>query len=698
MTKQQNLKTSLFSILRKKHQKLRRRTQRFLSAHGASDYTILILLSIVLGAGAGLTAVGFHHLVDFISEFSLHRAHHSHFAWLIILVPAAGMFLQWLMIKLAPDESERRGVIEIIKSVSLKNGVIPFKTTLFHFLAPAICIGTGNTVGPEAPVAQTGAGVVSASAKLLGLRKDRVRIFTAAGAGAAIAGVFNTPLAGVFFCIEVVLLNEIRASALSVFLLMSVSASAVSRIFLGNAPRFLVENLHIGPLNNLVFYLVLGIGSGLLSLLFIRSNEYVGKLYKKLYQKFPKLGGMLIAGLLMGIAGFFVPDVLGVGYSTINSMLAGDVLPWTALLLFVLKFVLVIVILSSGAFGGIFAPSLFLGAGWGYFLAFALNQVIPVQVDPTTFCLVGMGAMLAGINSVPITAIMILFEMTNDYHFILPLMMGVVGSHVISHLFLNGSIYQRKLERAGYQKSSDIESGILRSTLVNSVMRTDFLLLPNDTPISELVRRFLDNKHDTVFLHDANHRVCSVISSRELQHLVTDYINLRDVLVAQDIAEPFTSTVSADVPLDTAIRLFSRHRVDELPVVDPKNDDRVIGTLHYYDVINVMNKGMVQQSIKTNLAMDFKNLEKEDVYEVVPGFSLAQVTAPEKFINKNLGDLRLRNIHDIDVLMVERSAGLDGQPGERVFVHKDFIFNRGDKLVIYGRTLDVMNFKMTLES
>ncbi len=697
MTKKAVTHPSAFGLLRKKYQKLRLRAGRYLAAHGASDYSILIFLSIGLGALAGLAAVGFHHLVDLISDFSLHNARHSQMAWLIVFVPIIGMLLQWVMITLAPEESKRRGVIEIIKSVSLKNGVMPFKSTLFHFLAPAICIGTGNTVGPEAPVAQAGAGIVSASARLLGLRKDRVRIFTAAGAGAAIAGVFNTPLAGVFFCIEVVLLNEIRASALSVFLLMSVSASAVSRIFLGNAPRFFVENLHLGPLKNLLFYLVLGIGSGLLSLLFIRSNEAAGRLFNKMYNRFPQLGGMLLAGLLMGIAGYFFPDVLGVGYSTINKMLAGEVMPLFALLLFWLKFVLVIFILSSGGFGGIFAPSLFLGAGWGYFFAFALNQIIPVHVDPTTFCLVGMGAMLAGINSVPITAIMILFEMTNDYHFILPLMMGVVGSHVITHLFLNGSIYQRKLERAGYQKTSDLESGILRSTLVKSVMRTDFLLLPNDTPISELVRCFLENKHDTVFLHDADRRVCSVISSRELQHLVTDYASLQDVLIAQDIAEPFTSFVAADVPLDTAMRLFSRQRIDELPVVDPNKNDLVIGTLHYYDIINVMNKGLVQQSIKSNLAMDFKNLEKEDIHEVVPGFSLAQVFAPEKFIGKNLGDLRLRNVHDIDVLMVERSAGLDGFPGERVFVHKDFVFKRGDKLVIYGRTLDVMNFKTTIE-
>jgi len=443
--------------------------------------------------------------------------------------------------------------------------------------------------------------------------------------------------------------------------------------------------------------LVLGIGSGLLSMFFIRSNEFFGGFFKKLYQYIPQLVGMLAAGILMGIAGYFFPDVLGVGYSTINKMLAGDILPWYALLLFSLKFFLVVIILSSGGFGGIFAPSLFLGAGWGLFLAFVLNQVIPVHVDPTTFCLVGMGAMLAGINSVPITAIMILFEMTNDYHFILPLMMGVVGSHAVTHLFLNGSIYQRKLERAGYQKTSDLESGILRSTLVKSVMRNDFLMLSQDTPISELVRLFLENKHDTVFLHDANHRVCSVISARDLQHLIMDYENLQDVLIAQDIADPFTAFIAADVPLDAAMRLFAKYRIDELPVADPKNDDKIVGTLHYYDIINVMNKGMVQQSIKTNLAMDFKNLEKEDVREVVPGFSLGQVTVPEKFISKKLGDLRLRNVYDIDILMVERSAGLDGLPGERVFVHKDFVFNRGDKLIVYGRTLDVVNFKTTLE-
>jgi len=157
------------------------------------------------------------------------------------------------MVRLAPWPAKQKGVLEIIKAVSLRNGDIPFRTTVFHFLAPAICIGTGGTVGPEASVAQSGAGVVSAAGKLLGLSESRLRMFTAAGAGAAIAGVFNTPLACIFFSLEVVLLNEFRATTLSVFLLASVSASAVSRILLGNDPKFFLMLSTSDPIVNLYF-------------------------------------------------------------------------------------------------------------------------------------------------------------------------------------------------------------------------------------------------------------------------------------------------------------------------------------------------------------------------------------------------------------------------------------------------------------
>ena len=213
-------------------------------------------------------------------------------------------------------------MLEVIKSVSMRNGKIPFKTTLFHFLAPAICIGTGGTVGPEAPAAQTGAGTVAAVGELLGISESKLKIFTAAGAGAAIAAVFNTPLAGIFFAIEVILLNDIHASALSAFLLSSVSASAVSRAILGNEPRFHFGHLELGSYDQFFYYLLLGVLAGFLSVAFIKSNEWVKDKFQKFYKNF-LFSCYVNCRTRYGIAGYFLPELFGIGYNCINNLLFG---------------------------------------------------------------------------------------------------------------------------------------------------------------------------------------------------------------------------------------------------------------------------------------------------------------------------------------------------------------------------------------
>ena len=682
----------------KKHQL---RLGQLLASHGASEYTILIVYSIILGMISGLAAVGFHETISIISDiFSIEKSgFFAKYSWIIFLVPVLGMFLQWLMVRLAPRPSKQKGVLEIIKAVSLRDGHIPFKTTLFHFLAPAICIGTGGTVGPEAPAAQTGAGIVSAAGKLLGLSESRLRMFTAAGAGAAIAGVFNTPLAGIFFSLEVVLLNEFRATALSVFLLSSVSASAVSRIFLGNDPKFVFQVINVGTYSQFIFYLLLGAGAGLLSIFFIKAKEFIKSNFDIYYSKHALLPGMLTAGLLMGLAGFFFPEIFGIGYNSINNMLTDALNVQLVVVLLLLKFVLVILILGSGGFGGIFAPSIFMGACYGYLFAYLMSGIFNLHLDPTTYTLVGMGAMLAGINSVPITAIMILFEMTNNYLFILPLMLGVVGSHTITQMVMNGSIYRNELIREGYRLSDGKESTILRSILVQKITKTDILTIPDNTPISELIRRFLSEEHDTMYTVNKEGNLSGVITTGTLHHLITSYHNLQGVVIAKDIADTGFVSIDAKSNLEIAMRLFAKYPIEEIPVLQHENPDKILGTLHYQDVLNLYNQKIGKLSLKDELAINVKSINEDNIMEAIPGFSIAEVDIPEKFINKNLAHLNLRNRYKIDVLMIERSEHFDIQDSgsSKIMPDKNFVLSRGDKLIVYGRSLDVVNFKQVIK-
>ncbi len=274
------------------------------------EYTTISVFAIITGIATGLAAVLFHKTIE-LFHFITFDLLVNNFIYigipLVILIPAFGMLIQGLLIKAAPKTSKKRGVVEVIKAVAIRGGYIPFKTTLFHFFAPAVCIGTGGTVGPEGPTAQIGGGVASLLGKVFGLSESHRRTFTAAGGGAAIAAVFNTPLGGIFFALEILLLNDFRSPTFSALILASVSASAISRIFLGDTPTFVFDSLVIGSYSQFYLYIVLGVASGFLSLLFIKYSGATRKIFKgKILKKIPQLWVMMIIGLIVGVSGFLL--------------------------------------------------------------------------------------------------------------------------------------------------------------------------------------------------------------------------------------------------------------------------------------------------------------------------------------------------------------------------------------------------------
>ena len=260
------------------------RIKEFLEKFSFPEYTFFSFYAILIGVAAGLAAVFFHLSIEFFNKIFFDKTKEGLFflgAAAVIILPAIGMLIQYLMIWIAPDISKKRGVIEIIKSVATKSGYIPLRTTIFHFLAPVISIGSGGTVGPEGPAAQIGGGVASKLATLLKVSDQRRRIFTAAGSGAAIAAIFNTPLGGVFFALEIILLNDFHTPTFSALILASVSASAISRIFLGNESIFSFSTPYIGDYQYFYFFIILGFVSGIIAMLFLKFDNFSAEIIKK---------------------------------------------------------------------------------------------------------------------------------------------------------------------------------------------------------------------------------------------------------------------------------------------------------------------------------------------------------------------------------------------------------------------------------
>jgi CIC family chloride channel protein len=662
---------------------------------GMHDYTIFTVSAIFIGGIVGLAAVFFHETIEVLFNFFFKDfVFNNPFGyWVLIFIPAIGMLIQSVMIKLFPETAKKKGVTEVIKAVALRGGLIRFRTTLFHFIAPAINMGFGGNVGPEGPAAQIGGGIASKLGQLFGFSDARRRIFTAAGAGAAIAAVFNTPLGGVFFAFEVILLHDFQSATFSGLILASVTASAVTRIFLGNEPAFVFGATDIGDYNQFYLYIFLGIFTGIISSLYISYSEKIGGIIKdKVLKIFPQWLVMVAVGLALGVAGYFYPDVLGIGYDAINNMLASSYPLQIVIILTLLKFVFVPLILSAGGFGGIFAPSLFIGAGAGFIFATALNSLFGLNVDVTTYALVSMGAVLGGINFIPIASILIIFEMTRDYSIIIPLMLSVIVSTIIVQLIVKESVHLKHLEKNGLSITGGRQLDILRSIPVRDIMRKNFILIKEYTSLPELVGKYIKSENKTIYVVNENEKLIGVISETEIRPIITEYETVKDLFVAADIANRNFPELHEHDNLEYAMQIFAKSDYDELPVIDEETGE-LIGTLSRQDVINAYTKESFKQNLAEGLAVEIKTIDYSRWSKVADGYSIFELRVPSSFIGKTLPELKIRNKFGVEVLMIKQKSNLIEENEKIIFPDTNYRFQPDDILVLFGSDENLKKIK-----
>jgi chloride channel protein, CIC family len=665
------------------------------------DYLSFTIYAIVIGVFAGLAAVLFHNSIEFFNViFFKQTAEGLYFlgAAAVIVLPAIGMLIQAFMIKMAPDIAEKKGVSEIIKSVALRGGYIPLKTTIFHFLAPVICIGSGGTVGPEGPAAQLGGGVSSKICQLLELSDMRRRVFTAAGSGAAIAAIFNTPLGGVFFAIELILLNDFSAPTLSAIILASVTASTISRELLGNQSVFTFISPETGSYHYLYMYALLGIVAGLASVIYLRYSSATNHLIKKkiLSKGIPQWLVMIVVGLIVGVSGFFFKDIFGIGYSGINHILAGKIIWKVVLVLFILKFLLVPLVINSGGFGGMFAPSLFMGACLGYLFSFSANNLLGLELDTTTYILVGMGAMLGGINTIPITAILIIFEMTQEYSFILPLMLAVIVSTTINRLVQKSSVHVQHLEEQGYQINEGRETNVLSSIFIKDIDLNPINTIHEKTKLPELVERMIKSPSNSIYTVNDENCITGVITEVELRPIMTEFENVKDFLVANDIANPHVAIAKPKDDLDYILRLFSKVSVDSIPVISGDDEQKILGAISRQEVLLIYNRETLKLNLAEGLSSEIKTIGDVGASTVATGYSIAEVIVPTDLIGKSLSELKIRSNYGLEVLMIKHPKEMFDESLEKELIisaDPNYKLKWGDKLVVFGNDENIERFK-----
>jgi chloride channel protein, CIC family len=652
------------------------------------EYVKIIIYSIFIGVFVGLAAVLFHNAIGYFNKIFFIKTAQGFFflgALAVIIIPALGMIIQAIMIYSFPEIAKNKGVPEVIKAVAIKGGFISFKSTLFHFIAPVICIGSGNTVGPEGPAAQLGGGVASKITQYLHLSDSQRKVFTAAGAGAAIAAIFNTPLGGIFFALEVVLLHEIQASTFSALILSSVTASTVSRTILGNDSIFHFSTPSIGTFHIYYLYIILGIFAGIISIGFIKYSGVVDKLLNKhLIKILPRWVIMLIAGLIMGACGYFYKEIFGVGYEGINLVLSERLAWQIVLVLLVMKFLLVPMILHSGGFGGTFAPSLFMGACFGFLFSTVLSVFFGLHVDKTAFILVSMGAFLGGINSIPIASILMIFEMTKDYTYILPLMLAVIIATIIVQIVFKDSVHLHHLYEIGYRFSTNKDTNILNSVMVDEVMNTDVELIPEDLTLMKLFSRLIESPHHTFYTINKQGKLTGTITENELRPLIAEYEQVREMLVAGDISRKEVVTVFKTDPLDHVMKLFENYDVDEFPVVRIEEPDKIIGTILKAKVISVFNKEHLKHNLAEGFARELRVVDKKSSTKVADGYAIIERKVKKEFVGKTLSQIRLRNNYGLEVLMIKKQGSIYENKSEVFLPDANYILTADDMLVLFG--------------
>jgi len=557
----------------------------------ASETSGLMALAIIVGIGAGLGAVAFRWLILGVQHLFFHSAD-STLGFLgryrVLPVPAVGGLLVGLLTYYLAREAKGHGVPEVMLAVASFGGRIRSRVAAVKSLASAICIGSGGSAGREGPIVQIGSSLGSTLGQVLRMPESRIRLLVACGAAGGISATFNAPIAGVLFALEVIL-REFAASSFSFVVFSSVTAAAISRSLLGNHPSFVIPEYRLISAWELPLYLGLGLLAAGVSLGFVKGLYAVEDLFDR--WRFREYLKPVAGGLLVGVMGVFYPQVFGVGYGSqptggtgaLDLVLVGKIGLATAAVLTLLKLLATSLTIGSGGSGGVFAPSLFIGAMLGGAVGQVFHHLWPATTaGPGAYAVVGMGAVFAGAARAPITSIIILFEMTGDYRIILPLMIAVVTSSLVAQHFTRDTIYTLKIRRRGIDLTRRSVVDLLDTITVGEVMTPDPMVVPADMPVEELSALLLETGHHGLPVVDGNGRLAGIVTLSDVQRSAAS--GDVDQTVA-DIATLSPITCFPDQTVREALEQLRGRELGRLPVVDRVDPGRVVGMLRRENVV-----------------------------------------------------------------------------------------------------------------
>jgi CIC family chloride channel protein len=663
----------LLKFIRRSHANLRQ-----------AEHVYVMLVALVVGLAGGLFAVAFRKLIGLGNSVAWHDASYtlgwirSLPVWWKIITPAIGGLICGMIIYYFAREAKGHGVPEVMEAVALRGGRIRPRVVIAKMIASASCIASGGSVGREGPIVQIGSAFGSTVGQWLGVDQRRLRTLVGCGAAAGIAATFNAPVAGALFAVEIIL-ADFGVMQFSPIVISSVAATVVGHHYFGDFPAFKVPAYSLVHYSELFVYAVLGILAGLAALVFVRLLYWSEDLWDK-PRIWPPLKAML-GGAIVGVIGIWFPQVFGVGYEAIEEALRGEIIWQLLFVLVIAKIVAVSITIGSGGSGGIFAPSLFIGAMVGGAVGTVVNQLWPeTTAGPGAYALVGMAAVVGAATHAPITAIVIIFELTADYKIMLPLMISTIIATLLTTRLLKGSIYTMKLLRRGVDIHRGRDVSVLRHLLVRDELRSDVVTVRPGAGLMEVVAKFVEHPGTSIFVVDGDRRLLGVIAASQSRTVLTDASSFEAFIIAQDMMqETDYPTVSPDDTLADVMKRLARYR-GEVPVVER---GRLVGAIWPEDVIERYNAELFKRDMASSMVSTVSRGPRAEPLPAVANTSIVEFHVPGRFIGSSLGSLDIRNRYECTILLIKQQDSI-GQEIVNAVPSADYVFRPGDVLLVMG--------------
>lgn len=573
---------------------------RLRSLFRASENSMLLALAVGVGLATGVGVLLFRKGIDLFHLIFVEQLADSTLepvlgaAAVVVTLALAGLVVGWLMHRFVGEE-RHHGVAGIMEAEAFAGGRLRYQRIPFKAVASALSLGAGASVGPEDPSVQIGANLGSFFGQKLHLSPDKVRVLVAAGGGAAIAAAFRAPIAGVFFAMEVILNGEFGTSSFGMVVLACVVSSVFTQAVEGGGAEFGNISYTLGSLAEMPLYVLLGLLLAPVCVLFIRAVYWQHDLWHHHAAKLARPLRTALAGALVGIVAIFLPQIMGTGREVMTGVLDGSEFQNTIVLLLVLggvKLLMTTVSMAGGFVGGIFAPSLFVGTMLGAAFGQMVGRVFPSGTsDPQAFAIAGMAAVMAGVVRAPITAILLVFELTNDYRLILPIMLAAVVCVFLAERFEPDGVYALGLKRKGIRLKQGRDTDLMQSLSVRDAMLTPAPTINLHQPLVDLRDGLRKLRAHGLVVVDDDERVVGIATLSDLRKA---YDEGKGSGTVEDMYVRDVITTEPDAPLWTAVRNMGSRAIERLPVVDSVTG-KAVGVLSRNSIMRAYNDAITRK-------------------------------------------------------------------------------------------------------